>query len=229
MRLDAWSQLNIFGIYAALFRMETKTSNNIINQIRTNGFVYLTSQGKNDLEVILKNLGEIIGETDVRIRPDSKALVTSTRELDFHTDHHKAKYIVWYCHIQTSKGGESILMDAEKIWMKLTGEEQEQLANIRLFEHKVFPDDKENYPFVNIDKNGHRKFYYSLWLVNEKDRSNTALRRFQELMRQAEPIRLTLNPSDILIVDNHRVLHGRTAIEGTKDRFLKRYWITSNN
>jgi alpha-ketoglutarate-dependent taurine dioxygenase len=39
------------------------------------------------------------------------------------------------------------------------------------------------------------------------------------------PTQLLLQKDDALIIDNRRILHGRTAITGSKDRFLKRYWI----
>lgn len=210
-------------------KMETELKKILIEQLNRDGFAFLSKQGEHDLANILDILGKVILETDVKVRPESRAMVTSEKGLDFHTDHHKAKFILWYCYQQTDKGGESILIDAEQIWSELTPDEQNQLKNILLFEHKIFPDDKENYPLVKLDKKGKRKFYYSFWLVNDMDRHNPALIRFQDIIRKTEPNRITLKPSDILIVDNHRIFHGRTAIAGSKDRFLKRYWITSNN
>jgi hypothetical protein len=119
-------------------------------------------------------------------------------------------------------------MDAEKIFQQLSADQQDQLKSIELFEHKVFPNDKESYPFVAIDDNGNRKFYYSFWLVKNEDKQNEALLTFQKLIRETEPVRLNLKDKDILIVDNHRVFHGRTPIEGSKDRFLKRFWLSAN-
>lgn len=202
--------------------------NGVIKELAENGFLHLTNRTEEQLNELLNSLGEVILITDVVVKPESKAMVTSARGLDYHTDHHKAKYIVWYCYKQTDSGGESMLMDAEKIYEQLSVEHKEQLKLIELFEHKIFPDDKESYPFVAIDEKGKKKFYYSFWLVQQGDKQNPAMLQFQQLIKQTEPTRLTLKERDILIVDNHRVFHGRTPISGTKDRFLKRFWLTAN-
>ncbi len=203
--------------------------NSVTTELIDNGFLHLTDQTEEQLNDLINSLGHIIFTTDVVVKPESKGMVTSARGLDFHTDHHKAKFIIWYCYKQTDSGGESILMDAEKIYQQLSDDHKEQLKAIELFEHKIFPDDKEGYPFVAIDDNGYRKFYYSFWLVKDKDKQNSAMIEFQKLVKQTDPIRLTLKERDILIVDNHRIFHGRTAIEGSKDRFLKRFWLTAKN
>jgi hypothetical protein len=110
----------------------------------------------------------------------------------------------------------------------LTEEEQEELRKVRLFEHKVFEDDEDTYPFVK-EKNGEREFYYSFWLAKENisERQKEIIRKYQKLTNETEYIKVKINPTDILIIDNHRILHGRTAIEGSKNRFLKRFWIKS--
>jgi hypothetical protein len=208
------------------------TVNNDIEQLTTGlkekGWFHLTNKSEAQLNDILNSLGKVILTTDVVVKPDGKGMVTSSKGLDFHTDHHNAKYILWYCFKQTDSGGDSILMDAEKIYQQLSADEQEQLKAIELFEHKIFPDDKESYPFVAIDESGKRKFYYSFWLVKDEDKQNQGLQTFQKLIRESAPVRLNLQDRDILIVDNHRIFHGRTSIDGSKDRFLKRFWLTAN-
>lgn len=205
--------------------IETKNINYTARQLKDFGFVHLTDQTEEQLNDLLSSLGKVIFTTDVVIKPESKGMVTSSRGLDFHTDHHKAKYIVWYCHKQTDMGGDSILIDAENIYQALSEKVRQQLKTIELFEHKIFPDDKESYPLVSEDENGNRKFYYSFWLVKNEDKNNPTMLEFQKAIKETKPIRMNLKKGDILVVDNHRVFHGRTPIEGSKDRFLKRYWL----
>ena len=196
--------------------------------LKEQGFVYIENKDEDFLNEILNILGEVIMVTAVKINPKSRSLVTSTRGLDFHTDHHKANFIVWYCFNQTDEGGETIILDAEKVYQKLTKEEQEMLLKINLYEHKVFPDDTESTSLVYYDNEQKRHFYYSFWIVNEKDEKNKALMKFKEIIEMSEFVKIKLKPKDILIVNNHRVFHGRTEIKGNQDRFLKRYWIKSN-
>ncbi len=207
-----------------------KTTVEIRKELVNKGFVWIKNRSIDYFEKITKELGEVIFVTDVKVNPESRALVTSEKGLDFHTDHHKANFIAWYCVEQTDKGGESILQDANKIFELLSKEEQEELKKVRLFEHKVFEEDEDTYPFV-IERNGRREFYYSFWLTkdNTTERQREIIMKFQRLTNETEHTAIKLNPTDILIIDNRRVLHGRTAIEGSQNRFLKRFWIKSFN
>ncbi len=209
--------------------VRNRNINDVTKELLDKGFICLTNQTEEQLGNLINSLGQVIFTTDIVIKPESKGMVTSARGLDYHTDHHKAKYIIWYCYKQTDLGGDSILIDAEKIYNQLSDDHKHQLKSIELFEHKIFPDDKENYPLVATDEKGNKKFYYSFWLVKNEDKQNPAMLEFQRLLKQSDSFRLNLKERDILVVDNHRIFHGRTPIEGSKDRFLKRFWLKANN
>lgn len=194
-------------------------------ELNENGYCHIPNQNQNKLNLILKQLGNIINETDVIANPESKSLVTSDKFLDLHTDNHLAKYIIWFCHKQADKGGHSILCDAEAVYSKLNGTEREQLSKIHVYEHKLYPENRNSNPIVR-EIDGKRKFYYSFWLAREKYRELPVFKKWRELIQQAEHTKLRLEKDDILIIDNHRIFHGRTEIKG--DRFLKRYWLNPN-
>lgn len=197
----------------------------MINELNEKGFVHLTNQTEGKLQEIINSLGEIIMTTDVVVKTESKGLVTTAHGIGFHTDHHKAKFVAWYCFKQTDNGGESLLIDAEKIYLELPTDIQENLKSVNLFEHKIYEDDKDSYPFVEADTNNDLQFHCSL--VNDKDKENPAFISFEKLMNKTEPIKIKLQENDILIIDNHRIFHGRASINGSKDRYLKRFWIKS--
>lgn len=201
---------------------------NLLAFLEHKGWVLLENQTENDLIELIAILGNTILVTNVLVNPQGKAMVTSANGLGLQTDHHNAKYILWYCIEQTDKGGETILMDAEVIFNQLASNFQADLHKINLFEHKIFPDDKEFHPLVSTLDNGKRVFYYSFWLVNRNERENEALLSFQSFIHSSLPIKFKLKIKDILIIDNHRMLHGRTAIEGSTNRYLKRFWIQSH-
>jgi len=196
---------------------------NILEQLNEFGFVHLPKQTETDLSNILNVLGEVINETDVIANSESKSLVTSDKYLDFHTDNHLAKYIVWFCHKQAEKGGYSIICDAEKVYSKLNVEEKIQLSKIHVYEHKLYPENRNSNPIVR-ETEGKRKFYYSFWLAREKYRKLSVFKKWRYLIENEEHERILLNETDILIVDNHRVFHGRTEIKGKRN--LKRYWLS---
>ncbi|MCS7027442.1 MAG: TauD/TfdA family dioxygenase [Bacteroidia bacterium] len=198
---------------------------NISETLAKIGYLYIPKVPVQSLEEILDMLGRVIFVTDVKVKPESKALVTSAKALRFHTDHSRAKYILWYCIEQCSQGGETLLLDANEVFEQLEIEHQNSLARIHLYEHKVFEDDPESHPLI-LYQNGKRLFYYSFWLLNEEDKNNPALIAFEQAIQKANPVRFKLQPSDVLVIDNQRILHARTQIGGDRKRWLKRYWIS---
>src|SRR5947207_15851766 len=84
----------------------------ILATINRDGHLCMAKATAEEKRQILRGLGTTIYVTDVTVKPGGKALVTSDRALDYHTDHHRADLIAWYCLEQTDDGGETILIDA---------------------------------------------------------------------------------------------------------------------
>ena len=193
------------------------------------GFIFLSQQSEKEVAGILESLGEVIHVTDVKINPQSRALVTSPKALDFHTDHHKARWVLLHCLEQTDVGGESIIVDAARVYNKLGDDNRRALTEIILFEHDVFGSGKDSHPLVEKE-NGTLRFYYSFWMADDNmpAHQKSAFMAFREAVAEEESVKLKLQKGDVLVVDNHRMLHGRCAIKGSQDRFLKRFWIQEN-
>jgi alpha-ketoglutarate-dependent taurine dioxygenase len=196
----------------------------IKKELDAHGFKYLKNQTIKDVNLLCHSLGKILLETDVKIDLTTKALVTSDKELDMHTDHSKAKYIIWHCLKQTSIGGHSLILDTRKVLQKLSKTEKQDLTKIQLFEHKIFKNDLESYPMLS-KINGKDKMYYSFWFINPKNKHNQAFLKFKCIVDEMKKTEIRLNKNDVLIIDNDRMFHGRTKILGDKNRHLKRFWI----
>ena len=196
------------------------------SELARQGFVLLGAQDR-DPRVLASSLGEIIDTTHVVVRPEGRALVTSDRALDLHTDHHRADRIMWHCHVPADEGGETILALVEDVLAPLDGRTRQTLEHIRLTEHCVFPFDVGAWPLLEQTKTGPR-LYYSFWLERpvEHEHERKALRDFRDAVARAPRTRLRLERGETLIIDNGRVLHGRTAIRGTR-RHLERHWIST--
>lgn len=186
------------------------------------GYCHIPNLSETELVQTLETLGNVINETDVIANCESDSLVTSNQFLDFHTDNHLAKYIIWYCNQPAENGGLSLLCDAEKVYAKLNEKDKLALSKIHVYEHKMFPENRNSNPIVR-EMDGQRKFYYSFWLAREKYRELPVFKKWCSLIQNAEHVSLKLEKMDALIVDNHRIFHGRTAIQG--ERNLKRYWL----
>lgn len=193
-------------------------------ELDQSGFILIDNSTESALADVMSSLGDVMLVTEVEVNTNSRSLVTSDKELDVHTDHNKANYIAWYCLKQTDIGGDSILVDGNEVLKKLTNKEKDDLSRLNLFEHNIFDDDTSHFPLLS-SKEGRFQIYYSFWLVNNEDRNNKSFISFRKLVDESERIVMKLNPTDVLIVDNHRMLHGRSSIEGSKKRHLRRFWI----
>ncbi len=158
------------------------------------GWVYLNDKSENDFNLILDHLGQNAKE---EIQSDNFCERTN----GFCTDERKTKFVSFYC---TSEETEFNLLDAERVYLRLTDEQQAELQNIQLVA------DKESYPL--LAKIPHRKFYYSNKLLRNKDSDNKSLKQFEHVVKNSQPIKVALKPNDILIFDNHRMLHKKINV-----------------
>lgn len=186
------------------------------------GFFHIPNRNETDLIKIISQLGNVINETDVVANPESKSLVTSDKYLDFHTDNHLAKYILCHCRKQAETGGQSMLCDAEKVYAQLKEDEKLALSKIHVYEHKMFPENRNSNPIIR-EIDGQHRFYYLFWLALEKYRELPVFKKWRDLIQNAPHVKLRLEENDILVIDNHRIFHGRTEFIG--ERNLKRFWI----
>lgn len=193
---------------------------------RSAGFAVLRGGGPAALEHTLRELGDVLYIEEVETRADSRALVTSERALPPHTDHHRARWIVWVCSHQADRGGDSLVVDGFEVLALLTRQHQEVLTRIQLIEHSVFAGDMERHAMLTRRPDGRTHLYYSYWLAEDTmpAEEQAAFDAFTDAVRVATQHRSRLRPGDLLVVDNHRVLHGRTAIE-RGHRHLTRYWL----
>lgn len=174
------------------------------------------------------SFGEVIKVMDVVVDESATSLVKSQEELGAHTDHSRARYILWECRGQCAAGGTSVLVDAGAVLESLSDADRKALRHVYLTEHQVFRNDASRVPLLRTIR-GEDRLYYSFWLVEDEvpEESREALERFQNALEAAPRIEIELEPGEILLIDNHRILHGRTAIEAAPSkRHLVRYWIS---
>ena len=62
-------------------------------------------------------------------------------------------------------------------------------------------------------------------LENLSREQKQAFETFNARVRETEPIKFRLKPQECLIIDNGRILHGRSSLSAESKRLLKRYWI----
>lgn len=194
--------------------------------LHEHGYALLRGAGNALLVEVLEALGRVLHVEEIVVDASSVSLVKSSGGLSLHTDHHRADEIVWYCIAQSDEGGASLLADGHAAYAALSPAQQRALGSVMLQEHSVFRGDAERYPLVS-ERQGRLRLYYSYWLADARlsDEQRGALDALEAAVQRGPRIELRLTPGDILAIDNGRMLHGRSAIEGSKARHLRRYWI----
>lgn len=208
-------------------RTEAERVERAIEELQSTGMALLPGGGETSFRALAAALGDVVQTTQVVVRPESRALVTSSRGLDVHTDHHGVDFIVWLCHAPAHCGGESVVVDARGPWARLDARCRAALHRVVLREHRVFEDDREKHPLVEL-RGGVPCFYYSFWLVDEllDPDLRDAYDAFRAAIACAPRWVHRLASGDVLAIDNRRVLHGRTPIrDQSSPRHLERLWI----
>lgn len=195
-------------------------------KISQTGFIHLKWSEYKNTEKILNQFGEVIQQTEIRENPKSTRLLASNKPMGFHTDHYSAKYIAWFCNSQSSLGGTSLLLDTTDVIGAMSPNALSQLQYVLVRTHQIFYSDKLSLPLLSFDECA-PSVYYAKWLVNNPSdiKTHKALQQFEELLENTEPIKVMLSEGDLLIIDNHRMLHGRDGFPEKSNRWLTRYWL----
>jgi alpha-ketoglutarate-dependent taurine dioxygenase len=189
------------------------------------GWTVLQPQAREALLGALAQLGPVIQTTEITPRANAKAALATDQEMQLHTDHPRARWISWECVRQSSEGGYSLLKDTKPALDSLTESERAELRALAIRTHVVFPNDTGSYPVLRKDGDGTDWVYFTPWMTDGQ--SSPAFRKFLQALEATPTLSIRLYPGESLLIDNGRMLHGRTALGGDKDRLLIRRWIAS--
>lgn len=175
-------------------------------------------------DMIVSECGQILFQTMIKENRKSTRLLSGNGDVDFHTDHIKAKYILWQCQSQSANGGESLLIDTRDILSNLNSQHRNALSRVVVNCHQLFYGDQSYYPLLSDES----RIFYAPFLCSVPGNTDEllALSAFQNRIRTANRIEIKLSEGDWLLIDNHRMLHGRNAFPSGSNRILTRYWLT---
>lgn len=200
---------------------------NLYNESATQAraWTILRPQTREGLLAELAQLGPVIQTTEITPRANAKAALATDQEMQLHTDHPRARWISWECVRQSSEGGYSLLKDTKPALDSLKESERQDLRALSIRTHVVFPDDTGAYPVLRKDGIGADWVYFTPWMTDGQ--SSPAFRKFLQALEASPTLSVRLYPGESLLIDNGRMLHGRSALGGDKDRLLIRRWIAS--
>lgn len=184
------------------------------------------------------------GVADIKAIPEAYDLTMTPRTLEPHADNPYREpvpgYVFVHCLVNNVDGGELLLTDGFKVAEVLREQaprEFDALTRVRP-EFRYVDDDtilEHSGPLIELDEHGQVR---QLRLSNRTeavaaddpdllDRYYRARRRLTELVSDPQfQIRTKLQPGDLAIMDNYRILHGRSGYEkGGGHRHLRQCYM----
>jgi gamma-butyrobetaine dioxygenase len=181
---------------------------------------------------------------EVISKPDPNNLAYTSMALALHTDLSNQELIPGYqflhCYRNEAVGGDSVFADGFKVCADLRDERPELY---RCLTETLIPcrfhdrdyDIRARHPVIQLGFDGEmREFIFNAHLADIPDMPVDVLltfyRAYQELMNRVRSprykISLKMKPGEMVVFDNRRVLHGRTAFDpATGERCLQGYYI----
>lgn len=161
----------------------------------------------------------------VAVRPvDGQAsIVESNRDGRLHTDSYpmmSPDLVVMSCHQQSVSGGESVFVDSWQVLDAIRCEDPslyEKLFTVcRAFR---FPAYRVYAPTFGFNQ-GAFVFHHATF----PDEGDEVGRHFQHWVERARKLAFRLEPGQVYLIDNHRMLHGRTRFTGARHLQRLQLW-----
>ncbi len=172
---------------------------------------------------LVRALGEVLLETEVQLNPSASTWLAQPDAIPAHTDHPDVDWIVWRCERQDPVDGAQRLVDTAAILAAL-GDSADTLRQVML----GVPALLELRPSARRAMLGDGGVYWSPWqdvqaLSAEADEALGLWKMLLDAGVGSTWVRL--NPGEVLVVDNRRVLHGRSSLARGSVRRLHRWWV----
>lgn len=199
----------------------------VLEALATRGFVHLTSAPREEAFLGLAHaLGEVIDDTPVRVVPGKRTYLASPNAIPLHTDHPRAALLAWRCEAQDENDGASLLVDGREVVRGLDLHTRQTLTRTELPAMVRLGDPPLPTPILGRDRDD-AALFYAPWLepIGRPLDALEPLRAFRAALAAVPPSTHRLAPGDILVVDNHRMLHGRARVADRSTRRLRRLWI----
>lgn len=196
------------------------------HRLNQQGFLVVQQCNIPKLLGYLTTLGTVVHECVVQINSHSKSYLSGFNPVPPHTDHPSIKWIAWLCIEQDKHDGANLLFDSRELISQLNQEELDLLTDTKIGMPLNLASLNLDGHFPIYNKTTHQ-FYYADWLIDEQSKNpilKNIILKLKELILERS-IKVHLQPSQALIIDNQRLLHYRDGISIDSCRKLHRFWI----
>lgn len=209
--------------------MPTQTPE-IMSSLRLTGWKRLPAMTDAEFRRLVDSLGKAWCETTVALRSEVQTYLCRPQPVPFHTDHPDATFVAWRCEHPDDDDGSQLLVDGFAALSACGQAARRSLLKAHVEVHIRKGDAAVLVPVVRESAEGDR-LCFAPWLRPiENDPGilsafawmETEVARMSEEAVQA----VRLNDGEVLVVDNGRMLHGRSGLNPASRRRLRRFWIT---
>ena len=212
-----------------------------LERLRDFGFIILTDipEGIEATEAVAATVGLLritnYGVYELISRPSPQLVGDSSVALAPHTDepyrHHPPGITFFHVVAQSDHGGESTLVDGFRVAEQLKQEDPEAfrlLSTIPVDFHRELKEGRmfhASAPIIRVDRNGHLDGLRLLdrgtapfdLAESEVDSYYAAYRKLlTHLYDVSNQLIVKIRAAEVLVFNNHRLLHGRTAFDASK-------------
>lgn len=204
----------------------------IAKTVHENGWAVIQNISEDEIPTLCATLGIINGIRELK-HPNyvkKKIALDALYRIPYHTDHHSARYLLWHCIESNRVGGASRFIDGLEVLENLSSRTIQILETIQLT--TAMEGEKELGKHSMLNENGQNyEVYFGFYKMSMRSdelstAQKTALREFYEISNTVSQHEYNLAEGEVLIVDNRRMLHGRSALTEDSIRHLIRYWIS---
>ncbi len=201
--------------------------NPIIDALAQHGFVLVPTELHVDdawafVEALMGERPRMVERQPIRPMEGGRSFASTRGFTPLHTD--SQDYLgeppglqVMTCRRPAATGGETILLDGRALLARI--EADDAALHRALFEttreHRFYFGDVTA-PTVRRDAAGR-----CVWTHSPIPASDDVALKFAPWLERAAKKHIAVRAGETLIVDNHRMLHGRTAFEGSEREFLR--------
>lgn len=190
------------------------------------GWVVLRDVSRADFNTLTDKLATRLYDSDIKLDTTRSHFVTKPSAIPYHCDSPRAQFIAWYC---VSTGRVPVPLKLIDTWTILKTMDQDTvsiLRKTRLGFNCRITNQFCSMPVVSVaqENDNDQIVFFNPWNIpkNLSLLQQTALKSFEQSLKHEPPTRVNLRLGDVLIIDNHRIVHGRDALEESTDRHLIR-------
>ena len=189
--------------------------------------------------IIRQNQSDEQGIFPIRVLPNfSEYANSNNKDLALHTDgsfeKNPPQVMAMHCEVAAQEGGLTQLVDAKLVYEYLIKTDPEGLAT--LFEPDIFTINRANQSATMAIFTKHKHKIYMTFRLDDYAQISvhprvikpfTLIKKF--VADSANQIIFKLQPHQIVVFDNNRMLHGRTAFEVKDTRILNGLWFDGHS